>query len=271
MGCRVPDSLPERIFTHFGQDEPGTGRTPVLIVSVLHVYVPGIAQDVPGQVPRIHLGIDEDSEPAAVDAEAAAGIHVEGAAWTGYKAQIFEGGMAFVVDSVGKADLVLPGQLQFRDQTDDKAGSSLDGRGHVKGFAFFHSMERAGRDVPGIVPAGTGTVDALVEAVLIQAQDCLFLETMELEGFPGGEMGQGHLVSVDGLGQESHVGLADGPAGKPEPEHAAVGAPFSIGTEFPGSPLIFARRQFFGIKSMGRFLKNRELAADFFFGSFRNL
>ena len=133
-------------------------------------------------------------EPAAVDAEAAAGIHIEGAAGPGYEAQILEGGMAFVVDAVGEADLVLPGQLQFRNQADDEIGRSPDDRGHVKGFPRFHSVERAGSNVPGIVPAGTCAVDAGFKAVLIQSQHFLFLEVMELEGFPGGKVGQGDVV-----------------------------------------------------------------------------
>lgn len=132
----------------------------MLIIPVFHVHVPGIAQNVPGQLPGIHLAVDEYPESAAVDAEAAAGIHIEGAAGPGYEAQILEGGMAFVVDAVGEADLVLPGQLQFRNQADDEIGRSPDDRGHVKGFPRFHSVERAGSNVPGIVPAGTCAVDA---------------------------------------------------------------------------------------------------------------
>ena len=270
-GHGIPDRLPEGSFAHFGQDEPGTGGAPVFIVPVFHIHVPGIPQNVPGQVPGIHLGVNEHPEPAAVDSEAAAGIDIESAAGTGHKAQVLESGMAFIVDAVGKADLVFPGQFQFRNQADDEIGGCPDGRGHVKRLAFFHSVERAGGDVPGVVPAGSRTVDSLVEAVLVQAQYFLFLEMMELEGFPGGEMGQGNMVFVDGLGQEGHMGLVDGAAGEAQPEHAAARAPFSIGTEFAGSPFIFSGSQLFGIESPGGFLEDRELASDLLFGSFRNL
>ena len=42
-----------------------------------------------------------------------------------------------------------------------------DGRGHVKRLSRFYAMEWTGRDVPGIVSAGSDTVDAGCKAILV--------------------------------------------------------------------------------------------------------
>ena len=59
----------------------------------------------------IHLGVDEHAEPAAVDSEAPAGIDIESAAGTGYKAQVLESGMAFIVDALEKLTLYFRGSF----------------------------------------------------------------------------------------------------------------------------------------------------------------
>ena len=64
------------------------------------------------------------------------------------------------------------------------------------------------------------------------------------------------------------MGLADGTSGKAQPEHAAVGPSFSVGTEFPRSSLVFAGRQFFGIEARaaswktGNWLRSFSLAVS---------
>ncbi len=179
--------------------------------------------------------------------------------------------MAFVVDAVGETDFVLPGQFQVRNQVGQKIGSSFDGRGHVKGFAFFYTMERAGRHVPGIVPAGAVAVDTGIKTFLIQGQYGLFIQVMQLQGFPGSEVDQLDLVLADHSGQKLHMICVDGAGREPQPQHAGFGASFSVGTELTAGAFILGRRQFLGIESPCGFLEYRELFPDIFFCCFCNV
>ena len=94
------------------------------------------------------------------------------------------------------------------------------------------------------------TVDAVLETVLIEVEDGLFVEMMDLQGFTRREMDEVRVVFVEGFFQKGDVFLVDGTAGEAEAQHAAVGASFAVAAEFAGNTFIFSGRQFFGVKSL---------------------
>ena len=60
-------------------------------------------------------------------------------------------------------------------------------------------MEGAGRDVARIVTAAAGAVDAVVETVLIEVEDRLFVKMMDLQGFAGREMDEVDVIFFEGF------------------------------------------------------------------------
>ena len=161
--------------------------------------------------------------------------------------------MAFVVAAAGEADFILPRQFEDGDEVDDEVGGSLNIGRHVEIFAGSDAVERAGRDISRVVAAGADAVDAVLETVLVEVEDGLFVEMMDLQGFTGREMDEVRIVFVEGFFQKGDVSAVDSPAGEAEAQHAAVGAAFAVAAEFAGNAFIFAWRQFFGVKSLGRF------------------
>ena len=107
--------------------------------------------------------------------------------------------MAFVVAAAGKADFVLARQVEFGNEVDDEAGRSLNVRRHIEVFAGGDAVEGAGRDVARIVTAAAGAVDAVVETVLIEVEDRLFVKMMDLQGFAGREMDEVDVIFFEGF------------------------------------------------------------------------